>query len=297
VWALWLFWSRRRWQDGDRRPAAWLTSSLLALAPALVVDFRFEPRLAYLAFAPLALLAGQLLLGGRARLRAPVAVGLAVLAAGVGWTVCQLRLDARDADGYPSDPLVLHTAVSHEALRTLDAFGPGPSQRIVILQVADVSRRRVRLAAPVDLPLPTVVHAALAGELGPALYGAGSREIAWVRRLDQVPLDALVFADAGPRLRFWGPVPQAFLYQTLTEIARGRHEAAVGHLRQGLRNSRRLMAFVFDSNQLPADPEDLRRNANDLLNRIRATAGLDPEEKAALLETARELLTRCNAYI
>jgi hypothetical protein len=182
-------------------------------------------------------------------------------------------------------------------LRTLDSFGPGRSQRIVILQVPDSPRRRVRLATPGDLPLPTVVHTALAGELGHALHGAEPHAIAWVRRLDAVPLDALVFADAGPRLRFWGPVPQAFLYQTLTEIAQGRHEAAVGHLRQGLRNSRRLMAFVFDRNQLPADPEDLRRNAKDFLNRIKATAGLDPEEKAALLETARELLTRCNAYI
>lgn len=297
AWSLWLGWSWRRWRGGDRRPAAWLAAALLSVAPALVVDFRLEPRLAYLAFAPLALLLGGLVLGGRERLRTLLAVGLAVVTAAVGWTVFEVRLSDRDETDLPRDPLVLHTAVSHEALRVLDALGVGSSQRIVILQVDDTVRRRDRLSVPGHLPLPTLIHASLAGDLGHALHGSPAQRIDWVRSLDKVPLDALVLADAGPRLRFWGPVAQAFIYQTLTEIAHGRHDAAVVHLRQGMRNSRPAMAFVFDATQLPASPEDLRRNANDFLNRIKGTAGLAPAERDALLETARELLTRCNAYI
>ncbi|MBU1674501.1 hypothetical protein KKA85_01835, partial [bacterium] len=297
VWTLWMFWSRHRWRAGDRRPAAWLAAALLSLAPVLTVEFRVEPRLAYLAFAPVALLLGQLLLGVRRRLRPLVAACLAVVAAAAGWTAFEARLSARGVDGHPTDPLVLHTAVSHEALRLLDSFDADRSRRIVILQVEDAGRRRDRLAAPDDLPLPTVLYAALAGELGLEVFGAGERGVAWVRRLEDVPLDALVFADAGPRLLFWGPVPQAFIYQTLTEIAHGRHDEAVGHLARGMRNSRRTMAFVFDETQLPASPEALRRNAGDFLNRIRTAVGLAPEERAALLATARELLARCNAYI
>ena len=297
LWSLWLGWSWHRWRGGDRRPAAWLAAALLSLAPVLIVEFRLEPRLAYLAFAPLALLLGGLVLGGHERMRTLLAVGLAVVTAAVGWTVFELRLSDRDETDLPRDPLVLHTAVSHEALGVLAPLAFGSSQPNVIQHIDDTVRRRDRLSVPGHVPLPTLIHASLAGDLGHALHGASGQRIDWVRSLDKVPLDALVLADAGPRLRFWGPVPQAFIYQTLTEIAQGRHDAAVGHLRQGMRNSRPTMAFVFDATQLPASPEDLRRNARDFLNRIRGTAGLAPVERDALLETARELLTRCNAYI
>jgi len=297
AWSLWLARSWHRWRTDDRRPAVWLTAALLSLAPALLVGSRLEPRLAYLAFAPGALLLGQLVLGKRQQLRTLVAVCMAVLAAATGWTVLEARLSARDADDLPTDPLVLHTSVSYAALRVLDSIDAAGSQRIVILQIENAGRGRSHLPRTSDLPLPTVLYDALAGDLGHEIFSSGRRPVAWVRRLDAVPLDALVFADAGSQLLFWGPVPQAFIYQTLTEIAYGRHDEAVGHLIQGMRNSRRIMTFMFDETQLPVSSEDLRRNANAFLNRIKATVGLDPEDRAALLETARELLTRCNAYI
>jgi len=297
VWAAWLFWSWHRWRAGDRRPAAWLAAALLALAPALVVDFRLEPRLAYLSFAPAAVLLGLLVLGARPRLRPLAAVGLAVVAAAVGWTAMETRLSARNADDTPADPLVLHTAVSHEALRTLAAINTVEGQRFVILQIEDDARRRSRLGTPSGLPIPTILHEALEGDLGHAIHGSADRSVRWVRRLDDVPLDALVFADTGPRLRYWGPVAQAFIYQMLTEVARGRHDEAVKHLVQGLRNSRQIMAFVYDEAQLPADPEALRINARGFLDRIRSTAGLNAETKSELLAAARDLLTLCNAYI
>ncbi len=291
VWTLWLAWSWRRWPVGDRLPTAGLYAALLSLAPALVMDMSPRPYLAYLAFAPVVLVLAGALWGGRLHIPPVLAIGLTLVSAAAGWLFVEARLSTRGDDKLPTDPLVLHTAVSHEALRTLDAM---TTNMIVILQLPDMSLPTRRgLGAPSQTALPSVLHAALAGDLGYRLYGSDDSDVTFVRSLDKTPLDALVFADTGPRLLFWGPVPQAFIYQTLTQIAHGRFDNAVTNLWHGLRNSPESMPFVFDESQLPVTLDAVRARKTAFLHRIETMAGLHPDEREAMTATVQELFARC----
>jgi hypothetical protein len=291
VWTLWLAWSWRRWPAGDRLPAAGLAAALLSLAPALVMDMPPRPYLAYLAFAPVVLVLAGALWGNRRRVPPILAIGLTLVSAAAGWAFVEARLSARGADELPSDRLVLHTAVSHEALSTIDAI---TTDTVVILQLPNMSlSTRPSLGTPDHTPLPSVLHTALAGDLGYRLHGDAGRNVTFVRRLDKSPLDALVFADAGPRLLFWGPVPQAFIYQTLTQIAYGRFDDAVTNLWHGLRNSPESMPFVFDESQLPVTLDAIRARKSAFLHRIETMAGLHPDEREAMTATAQEIFLRC----
>ncbi len=295
VWSLWLTWSWKRWRAGDKRPAVGLTAALLSVAPALAVDMTPRPYLAYLAFAPAVLVLASAVWDRHRRITSPLAIGLMVACTAMGWVLTEARLAARDDDALSSDPLVLHTAVSHAALQTLDAMPPDRSAKIFILQLEDMSiAPRRGILAPTQTPLPSILHTALAGDLGYRLYGDAARSVTFVRRLDATNRDALVFADSGPRLRFWGPVPQAHIYQTLTQIAYGHHDAAVKNLWRGLRNSKSVMPFVFDESQLPVTPDAVRARKEAFLHRIQTLAGLEPEEREAMITTAQELFALCN---
>ncbi len=295
VWVLWLAWSRAAWQRDERRPALALAAAVLVLLPAWPVDMGPRPWLAYLAVAPAAVTVTGILLGGRDRFSTRAAL-IAALAAGVvGWGLGDLRLDRRDDGGRPADPLVLSTAVSHDALRVLDAVDPSVASRVAILQVPGLStRERSRLAAPLSAPLPSVLHTALGGALGPRLAGNPDRRVDWVRGLDDVTLDTHVFVDAGDLLHYWGPLPQAFVYQTLALIALGRQDEAVHTLGQAMRNSRPTMPFVFDESQLPVHMDRVRAGSRAFLAHIRIADALRDDEREAVLATARELLRRCN---
>lgn len=294
VWALWAAWSRLAWWRGNRVPALALGAGLLSLLPALGVEMGARPWLAYLAAAPAALTVTGALLGARGRPSTRTALGLALVAIVVAGGLAELRLTARDADGRPADPLVLSTAVSHDALRTLNVVAPETAPKVALLQIAGISTpARSGLAASRTAPLPSTLYTALDGDLAQRVAGDPRRRVDWVRWLDDVTLDSTVFVDAGDRLLWWGPLPQALVYQTLALIALDRQDEAVHTLGQAMRNSRPTMPFVFDVSQLPVPPARVRTGARAFLARIRTADALRDDERDAVLATARELLTRC----
>jgi hypothetical protein len=299
AWLAWVYRARAGWRTGDRAAAAALLGAALALAPAILLRFPAQPHLAYAAWAIAAIVLGPALARRRETPRPTVALLFAAAAAALSWGACEWRLSRRGADGLPADPVVCRTAVSHEALQTLRSVPAGPSPRLVILQPA-----ALRAAAGEDPAgskdqagdrfRPTLVLEALAGDLGPALLGPRGATVRWASDLDRVQLDATVLLDAGARLLYWGPAPQAFLYLTLTEIGLGRAAEAADVFERGLRRSPPTLPFQFDAGQLPVTLDAVRAGASAFLAAVDG-ADLPPTERAALAGAARDLLARSGA--
>jgi len=293
AWLAWGFRARAGWRSGDRAAASALLGAVLALAPALTLRSPAQPHLAYAAWAVAAIVLGPALARRRETPRPAVALLFAAAATALSWGACEWRLSRRGTDGLPADPVVCRTAVSHEAMRTLRSVPAGPSPRLVILQPA------VLRAAAGEDPAesgfrPTLVLEALAGDLGPALLGPGGASVRWASDLDRVQLDATVLLDAGARLLYWGPAPQAFLYLALTEIGLGRAAEAADVFERGLRRSPPTLPFQFDAGQLPVTLDAVRAGAPAFLAAIDG-ADLPPTERAALAGAARDLLARSGA--
>lgn len=292
AWLAGAAWAHRRWRGGERAPAAALLGAALALAPALPLRTHVQPHLAYAAWAAAAVALGPIL----ARRRAPPSPALALLlalgVAAFAWGSLEWRLSRRGADGLPADPAVCLTAVSHEALGTLRAVPAGPQKRLVILRPAALSGG----APSGGGRRPTLVREALAGDLGPSLLGPPGTTVAWATDPERLHPHAMVLLDAGTRLLYWGPAPQAFLYLALTEIGLGRAAEAAGVFERGLRRSPPTLPVQFDAGQLPVSLDEVRAGAPAFLAAVDA-ADLPPTERAALAGAARDLLARCGAGI
>ena len=292
AWLAWGVRARAGWRAGDRAAAAALLGAALALAPALTLRSPAQPHLAYAAWAVAAIVLGPALARRREVPRPAVTLLFAAAATALSWGACEWRLSRRGADGLPADPVVCRTAISHEALRTLRSVPAGPSPSLVILQPA-----ALRAAAGEDPAggfRPTLVLEALAGDLGPTLMGPRGATVRWASDLDRVSLDATVLLDAGARLLYWGPAPQAFLYLTLSEIGLGRAAEAADVFERGLRRSPPTLSFQFDAGQLPVTLDAVRAGAPAFLAAVDG-ADLPPTERAALSGAARDLLARSGA--
>ncbi|MDO9693630.1 MAG: hypothetical protein Q7W56_02795 [Candidatus Latescibacteria bacterium] len=273
--------------------AAGLASALLLRSADAPGHVHALPHLAYAAWIAAAVVLGSVLARRRAAPRMLIALLLPFAAAALSWGAMEWRLARRGADGLPADPAVRSTAVSHEALQTLRAVPAGPAKRLAILQPAALHAAQVGDPAA-DGAYPTLVRVSLAGDLGPALLGPLGTTVVWTTDPDRIPPDATVLLDAGARLLYWGPAPQAFLYLTLTQIGLGRAAEAAGVFERGLRRSPPTLSFQFDAGQLPVTPDAVRDGAPAFLAAVDG-ADLPPTERAALAGAARDLLARCGA--
>jgi hypothetical protein len=106
-----------------------------------------------------------------------------------------------------------------------------------------------------------VLHTALGGSLGPRLLLGDRLEVRWTNGLQEAPADALVLAEDGPLLLPWGPVPQALLYLTLTEVARGQFDRAERHLARAARLGGPNLPIVYDPDHLPITAAQVQQQA------------------------------------
>jgi hypothetical protein len=294
IWSLWIALAWRSWRRGDRSVTALLIGSLLALAAAAMPETQTKPYLAYLAWSGGALLIGKLLFDlpplRALNIRTTALLLLAMVMTATTWFGMEHRLQKRDAQGNPADPLVLSTSLSHQALRILKAAPMQPDGRTVLLQIP-ARNSRVRD----DLPDNTRLYQALGGPYGLALNGL---DIQWTKTLFNLPVDAVVMADASnflsasPLPRHWGLAHQAYIYLSLSLIGEGRHTEARNVLLTGLQRDREVMSFIFDPDQLPVPLDAVRENAPHFLALI-PTAALSDEHRDALLEFSAELFSTC----
>lgn len=273
--AAWLaggVWGALAWRRGRRVPALAVAGALLAVAPALPLARHVDPYLALGSAACIALLLADLV-PRRWRFSAPV-TGVVVLAA-TAWGLFGMsaRLDRRDADGLPADPLVKRTAVAHLAAAHLRAAVPAAREGTgLILLQPPVSPEAATLAADLGERWVTgsLLHRSLEGTLGPRLLLGPDVPVAWANGLLAAPATAVVLVDAGARFVPWGPTPQALLYQTLTDVGRGLFTRARGHLvRAGAMNGE-TVAFFYDPGAMVVSADRVRANAPAFLASLAA---------------------------
>jgi hypothetical protein len=298
IWAGWVAWAVAARRRGDRRPLAALAGCLLALAPVLPLAGHAAPYMAYLAAAGTSL-AAALLLPRRWRAGGAVLIALAALGTAAGWarhdTVCR----ARDADGRPRDQQVARAELSRSAVDALASFragatppGEAPVTDIVLLQLP-ATQQIAGMADRLDasMVLPSDLYTSLQGVLGPTVMLGQGVTLRWLNRLDQAPPAAAVFLDDGGRWRFWGRVDQARLYAALTSVGRGQYLRATRALLQAALGGGQKLPFLYDADQLPVAPAQVRANAAAFEAFLASPATELPAEAVAALQAIfRELL-------
>jgi hypothetical protein len=192
-----------------------------------------------------------------------------------------LRLKARDAQGMPSDPLVLRTAVSYRACQTLQSLPIASAElagtRLLLLQPPPPG-------APEELAqrlgdewvAGTLIYNSLEGTLGPRLILGSGVEVKWIHHLQTAAAEAFVLADGGAFLRPWGRTPQALLYLCATEVARGQYHRARSHLRRAALLSGESIPFLFNPDQMIVSTTAVQNGADAFMEFL--TDGLPPEE-------------------
>jgi hypothetical protein len=274
-WGLWLAavaWSAVAWRRGRRLPAFATTGALLAIAPALPLAHHFDPYLALGAAAFGALVVADLL---PRRRPLPTAAMLALVAMAVAWGAgaMRVRLDQRDVDGLPADPVVRRTAIAHLAAQHLRAAAPAvrTGAGLVLLQ-PPLTLEAAAMADQLGENWVTgsLLHHSLEGALGPRLLLGAEIPVAWANGLQGPPATAVVLVDAGARLASWGPTPQALLYLTLTDVGRGLFERARRDLVRAGALSGRTVAFYFDPDAMVVGFDRVRANQDAFLAYLEA---------------------------
>jgi hypothetical protein len=299
LWLLWLAWAVRSWRRGSRWPAAGLLAALLVLAPSLLLRSHWYPYLALLAAAAGSLTLASLL-PPRWQLR-PLAALLLVLAAW-GWAYGGMtwRLKARDARGLPADPVVQRTAISYAAVNTMRHLPPradGSAQALLVLLQPPRDAAQVELTERLGSSWVSgsLLYNALEGRLGPRLVLPDSVSIVWANDLLDKSQEAFVLVDAGTQLIPWGPVPQALLYLSLTEVARDQFRRARRHLLRAGQLGETNLAFFFDEDLL-LEPLDRLRSRADAFETYLAGpggSGRVPGQRNPLQDLFVQLLQAC----
>lgn len=235
-WGIWA-WSLSR--QGNQVPTLTLLATLLVLGPALGLKGQVHPYLAYLATAPLGLALGALL-PAHWKLRLPVLLAAALIAAGWGFWSMETRLGQRDSQGLPADPVVRAASLSWQVCRDLPQLPLDRGQEgalcLTLLQIPATDEAAALADRLGDRWVAgTHLHEAVGGSLGPRLMLAGhfpGREVRveWANALFTGPRDALVLVAAGPGFKHWGDTANAAYYAALTDVGLGRFERARKHL-------------------------------------------------------------------
>ncbi len=301
-WVLWvaaLVWSAVAWRRGRRLPAFATAGALLAVAPVLPLTRHLDPYLALGSAAFGALVVADLVPRRRA---VPGAVVVALVAAAVAWgtLAMRVRLDRRDADGLPADPVVRRTAVAHQAAAHLRGAAPAvrTGAGLILLQPpATLEAARMADTLGETWVTGSLLHRSLEGTLGPRLLLGPEVPVTWANGLSGASSAAVVLVDAGPQLASWGPTPQALLYLTLTDVGRGLFDRARRHLLRAGALSGRTVAFYYDPDAMLVDIGRVRANHDAFLAYLESGAdnGRPPREVEAAQQLFRDLFAAATA--
>jgi hypothetical protein len=274
LWAAAIAWSVVAWRGGRRLPAFGTAGALLAIAPVLPLTRHLDPYLALGSAAFGALVVADLV---PRRRRLPVAVMLALVVAAVAWgaVAMRVRLDRRDADGLPADPVVQRTAVAHQAALHLQAAAPAlkVGAGLVLLQPPATSQAAAMAEVlGENWVTGSLLHRSLEGPLGPRLLLGPDVPVAWANGLSGQSVAAVVLVDAGAQLSSWGPTPQALLYLALTDVGRGLFDRGRRHLLRAGAISGRTVAFFYDPDAMVVSLDRVRANHDAFLDYLEAGA-------------------------
>ncbi len=294
LWLAWIGWALWQWRRGRRDPAFALLGAGTMLLPLLSLARHVAPDLAY-PVEPF----GALALAGLAprhwRPRGPVLAVLAVLACAWALVGMRGRLDLRGEDGLPADPLVRRTAASWAACRHLRQL-PSPDAGLVLLQ-PPLTPQTARMTAALgeDKVTGSLLYHSLDGANGPRVLLGADVPVRWASGLLLVPETAFVALDGGGRVIPWGPVPQALLYQTLTDVGAGLFERARRHLLRAslLVGPGGTFSLAFDPDLLPLGLQRVLANRDAFLAHLDDTAAADAPTAEALQLNFQRLVAAC----
>ena len=280
-WALWaaaIVWGVLAWRRGRRPPAFGTAGALLAIAPALPLARHLDPYLALGSAAFGALVVADLV--PRRRSLSVMAM-LALMVTTVAWGALSMRvrLDRRDADGLPADPVVRRTAVAHQAAVHLRGAAPAvkAGAGLVLLQPpATGEMAAMAEALGEDWVTGSLLHRSLEGPLGPRLLLGPGVPVTWANGLTDQPAAAVVLVDAGAQLASWGPTPQALLYLTLTDVGRGLFDRARRHLVRAGALSGPTVAFYYDPDAMLVSIDRVRANHDAFLDFLESRTARGP---------------------
>lgn len=250
VFVLWGLWGVVRYQQGQRLPLLTFAAALISLAPALPLERPMHP---YLGFA--ALCAGALALAslvpGRWKAGRLWLTGLALLAAAWGYLGMEVRLNQRDAQGLPADPVVRATALSWRTCRMLPHLPLDAADPLLFMQIP-MSRSQVEMAENMGprWVAGTPLHKSMGGTIGPRLLLGVDRDVRWVNALTEAPANAFVLCEIGSGFKHWGRAPNAVLYAALADVGMGKFSRARQHLLAAANLNDETMAFAFDPDQM-----------------------------------------------
>lgn len=261
-WAAWGGLQLRR-----RNPAVLLAlvAAVLVVAPALPLRDRFVPYLAYLAVAPLGLLAGSIAQQFRTtRLQhlglSPLLGLLTLLAIVWGFFGMESRLHNRNELGLVADPVARATALSWQGCRTIQTLHSQP-----LLAGSQTDRfTHLTLVQPLVDPQTTDLaeqlgerwaqrsnmYLALGGTVGPRLMLGPETRVHWANGLTTASTRSVVLCETATGFRLWGRIENALLYAALTDVGLGHFERARGHFTRAAELSGDQIAFVYDEGQM-----------------------------------------------
>jgi hypothetical protein len=220
-----------------------------------------------------------------------------LVAAAVAWGLVGMRgrLDLRQDDGLPADPVVRRTAVSWQASRQIQQF-PIPPAGLVILQpplVAETAAMARQLGE--ERISGSALYHALGGDVGPRLLLGDDRPVQWANGLRRTPEAAFVALDAGAAIKPWGPTDQALLNQVLVDVALGFFERARLHLLRASLLAGQTLTVVFDPDVLPVSLDRTLANADPFVDHLEQgrRRGQPAHQVDGLVDNFHRLLAAC----
>lgn len=258
-------------------PLILLLAAGASLAPALVLVNQARPYMGYLAMACLAILPGVLWPNrwepkGR---KLGIFVSTILFTTSVAWGLWSMdfRVSQHDENGFPSDPVVRATLLSHDAFISLAKNLPDNSEdnsiTLVIFQqplrAEDILMAK-RNGDKSVVKSPT--YPSLEGEVGLSLLTGDKDKAFWVNSLLDVPIDAFVFCETNAGFEFWGNTRNALLNATLVDVFIGNYEQAEEQLLRAMEIDSQFKNYEYDSTLLNLYLPLLRSHAGIFLEHL-----------------------------
>ncbi len=270
LWAVWLALGVMEWR---RRRFVVLASAVFAmgsLGPALLLASQSRPYMGYLATAALALALASPIRRVRINLApvlVPFIVGTSVLC--YMWTGA--RMDAVRADGLPADPIVRAAHVARQASASLAEarryLPHADHQRIVIYQPPLRPSDYARIAAEgPSAVVPTQRHAALGGDLGPAIILGERAPVSWVGDLGGLDSATAVLCATKSDFSYLGVGDEARTYGAVLHMVVGHFESAWRLLLPLIDDSSNRAFGPLDAGRLPVAPQTIRQSIRAFLD-------------------------------
>jgi hypothetical protein len=273
VWLAWLALAIRQARAGSRRELWWLLFALGSLAPVLPLSQHLQPyyllgavpAFAWSVGAALDLLQERVPL--RPRLQPLLALLVALVALGVGYSASARRFEARDARGRLENPLALRSALAYQVSGMVRSLPLQPGETLAVL-AATATEWPEEMPVQMAQRLNSKIYVAIDGEKGLSVMVPEGVSVRWDSHLDGLRADSMVlFDDGGTRLRFWGRVRNARFYSALLAMAAQQYPRAMHDLWVVGGKGARL-DFNYQADLLPVSAEAIDENASPFVHYI-----------------------------